>query len=224
MSVPARSRSSTSTAASASATRCRTVRPSRSVDGERGEAGSGRRELGSAHPPGRHRGCRQDASSRTSSTASRSPSRSTSSPASTSHRRCSIRNSAAAPARTCGRSPSSSMTMTATTICFANTDIPAVYALPAGAVISMTDGAKVASVGDVIARIPAGIVEDPRHYGWSAACCRPVRSAQAEGSGDHGRSTPVRSASARKPRASGASSSPDESGESTEDLIPKWRT
>ncbi len=38
-------------------------------------------------------------------------------------------------------------------ICFANTDIPAVYALPVGAIISMGDGASV-SVGDVIARIP----------------------------------------------------------------------
>ncbi len=38
-------------------------------------------------------------------------------------------------------------------ICFSNTDIPAVYALPAGAIVSMADGAKV-SVGDVIARIP----------------------------------------------------------------------
>ena len=38
-------------------------------------------------------------------------------------------------------------------ICFANTEIPAVYALPVGAIISMADGAKV-SVGDIIARIP----------------------------------------------------------------------
>jgi len=38
-------------------------------------------------------------------------------------------------------------------IFFANTDIPAVYALPAGAIVSMGDGAKVA-IGDVIARIP----------------------------------------------------------------------
>jgi DNA-directed RNA polymerase subunit beta' len=38
-------------------------------------------------------------------------------------------------------------------ITFANTDIPAVYALPTGALVQMTDGAKV-SVGDVIARIP----------------------------------------------------------------------
>jgi DNA-directed RNA polymerase subunit beta' len=38
-------------------------------------------------------------------------------------------------------------------VTFANTDIPAVYALPAGAVVSLEDGAKV-SVGDVIARIP----------------------------------------------------------------------
>jgi DNA-directed RNA polymerase subunit beta' len=38
-------------------------------------------------------------------------------------------------------------------ICFSKTDIPAVYALPPGAIISMSDGARV-SVGDVIARIP----------------------------------------------------------------------
>jgi DNA-directed RNA polymerase subunit beta' len=38
-------------------------------------------------------------------------------------------------------------------VTFANTDIPAVYALPAGAVVILEDGAKV-SVGDVIARIP----------------------------------------------------------------------
>ncbi len=38
-------------------------------------------------------------------------------------------------------------------ICFANTDIPAVYALPPGAIVNMTDGSKV-SIGDVIARIP----------------------------------------------------------------------
>ncbi len=38
-------------------------------------------------------------------------------------------------------------------ICFANTDIPAVYALPAGAIVNMTDGGKV-TIGDVLARIP----------------------------------------------------------------------
>src|SRR5690606_7195544 len=38
-------------------------------------------------------------------------------------------------------------------VTFANTDIPAVYALPAGAIVSLTDGVKV-SVGDIIARIP----------------------------------------------------------------------
>ncbi len=36
---------------------------------------------------------------------------------------------------------------------FANTEIPAVYTLPAGALISLSDGARM-SVGDVIARIP----------------------------------------------------------------------
>jgi DNA-directed RNA polymerase subunit beta' len=38
-------------------------------------------------------------------------------------------------------------------ICFANTEIPAVYALPPGAIVSMSDGSEVA-VGDIIARIP----------------------------------------------------------------------
>ena len=38
-------------------------------------------------------------------------------------------------------------------VCFPNTDIPAVYALPPGALLVMKDGASVA-VGDVIARIP----------------------------------------------------------------------
>ncbi len=36
-------------------------------------------------------------------------------------------------------------------VTFANTDIPAVYALPAGAIVSLSDGAEV-SVGDVIAK------------------------------------------------------------------------
>jgi DNA-directed RNA polymerase subunit beta' len=38
-------------------------------------------------------------------------------------------------------------------VCFAKTDLPAVYVLPPGAIVSMSDGAKV-SVGDIIARIP----------------------------------------------------------------------
>jgi DNA-directed RNA polymerase subunit beta' len=38
-------------------------------------------------------------------------------------------------------------------VTFANTDIPASYSLPAGAIVSLEDGVKV-SVGDVIARIP----------------------------------------------------------------------
>ncbi len=38
-------------------------------------------------------------------------------------------------------------------VCFTGTDIPAVYYLPAGAIINMDDGAEV-NVGDVVARIP----------------------------------------------------------------------
>ena len=38
-------------------------------------------------------------------------------------------------------------------VCFANTEIPAVYSLPVGALVTMNDGDKV-GVGDVLARIP----------------------------------------------------------------------
>src|SRR6185369_16019427 len=47
-------------------------------------------------------------------------------------------------------------------VTFANTDIPAVYALPPGAIVSLEDGAKV-SVGDVIAR--RGSVRGPQAEG-----------------------------------------------------------
>ncbi len=66
---------------------------------------------------------------------------------------------------------------------FANTEIPAVYTLPPGALIALEDGARV-SVGDVIARIPAGILEDPRHHRRSAARRGSVRGPQAEGPRD----------------------------------------
>ena len=63
------------------------------------------------------------------------------------------------------------------------TDMPAQYLLPPRSIVNLQDGADV-GVGDVVAKYPAGSVEDPRHHRWSAARCRPVRSAQAEGTGD----------------------------------------
>ncbi len=71
-------------------------------------------------------------------------------------------------------------------VTFANTEIPAVYTLPAGALISLSDGARM-SVGDVIARIPQESSKTPRHHRRSAACGGSVRSPQAQGSRHPGR-------------------------------------
>ena len=68
-------------------------------------------------------------------------------------------------------------------VTFANTEIPAVYTLPPGALINLEDGAKV-SVGRRHRAHPAGVLEDPRHHRRSAARRGPVRSPQAEGPGD----------------------------------------
>ena len=43
--------------------------------------------------------------------------------------------------------------------------------LPSFTTIEATDG-KVASAGDVLARIPQEVFEDSRHHWWSATCCR----------------------------------------------------
>jgi DNA-directed RNA polymerase subunit beta' len=87
-------------------------------------------------------------------------------------------------------------------VTFANTDIPAVYALPAGAIVSLEDGAKV-SVGDVIARIPqeSSKTRDitgglPRVADLFEAASRRIRRSWPSGR--------ARSVSARRPRASAA--------------------
>ncbi|HZD51910.1 MAG TPA: DNA-directed RNA polymerase subunit beta' [Woeseiaceae bacterium] len=106
-------------------------------------------------------------------------------------------------------------------VCFANTDIPAVYALPAGAIVSMSDGAKV-SVADVIARIPQ---ESSKTRDITGGLPRvadlfearkpkdPAIMAEHTGTVSFGKET----------KGKRRLVITDDSGESFEELIPKWR-
>jgi DNA-directed RNA polymerase subunit beta' len=106
-------------------------------------------------------------------------------------------------------------------ICFANTEIPAVYALPVGAIISLSDGAKVA-VGDVIARIPQ---ESSKTRDITGGLPRiadlfearkpkdPAIMAEHTGTVSFGKET----------KGKRRLVITDETGESHEELIPKWR-
>jgi DNA-directed RNA polymerase subunit beta' len=104
---------------------------------------------------------------------------------------------------------------------FANTSIPAVYTLPAGALISLEDGAKV-SVGDVIARIPqeSSKTRDitgglPRVADLFEARKPKDQAILAEKSGtvSFGKET----------KGKRRLIITDEKGEKYEELIPKWR-
>jgi DNA-directed RNA polymerase subunit beta' len=106
-------------------------------------------------------------------------------------------------------------------IFFANTEIPAVYALPAGAIISMSDGAKVA-VGDVIARIPQESSKTRDITGGLPRVAdlfearkpkEPAIMAEHTGTVSFGKET----------KGKRRLVITDESGESHEELIPKWR-
>ncbi len=104
---------------------------------------------------------------------------------------------------------------------FAKTDIPAVYALPMGAIISMTDGARVL-VGDVIARIPQ---ESSKTRDITGGLPRvadlfearkpkdPAILAEATGTVSFGKET----------KGKRRLVITDENGEQRESLIPKWR-
>ncbi len=106
-------------------------------------------------------------------------------------------------------------------IFFANTEIPAVYALPVGAIISLSDGAEVA-VGDVIARIPQ---ESSKTRDITGGLPRvadlfearkpkdPAIMAEHTGTVSFGKET----------KGKRRLVITDESGESHEELIPKWR-
>ena len=107
-------------------------------------------------------------------------------------------------------------------VTFANTEIPAVYTLPAGALVSLEDGARV-SVGDVIARIPQ---ESSKTRDITGGLPRvadlfearkpkdPAILAEKSGTVSFGKETKGK----RRLIITG-----DEGGEKYEELIPKWR-
>jgi len=106
-------------------------------------------------------------------------------------------------------------------ICFANTEIPAVYALPVGAIISMGDGASV-SVGDVIARIPQASSKTRDITGGLPRVADlfearkpkdPAIMAEHTGTVSFGKET----------KGKRRLVITEENGESHEELIPKWR-
>ncbi|HEU4654098.1 MAG TPA: DNA-directed RNA polymerase subunit beta' [Steroidobacteraceae bacterium] len=106
-------------------------------------------------------------------------------------------------------------------VTFANTDIPAVYALPAGAIVSLEDGAKV-SVGDVIARIPQESSKTRDITGGLPRVAdlfearKPKDSAilaEYSGTVSYGKET----------KGKRRLVITDEQGEKHEELIPKWR-
>ena len=104
---------------------------------------------------------------------------------------------------------------------FANTEIPAVYALPVGAIISMADGASV-SVGDVIARIPQASSKTRDITGGLPRVADlfearkpkdPAIMAEHTGTVSFGKET----------KGKRRLVITEENGESHEELIPKWR-
>ncbi len=106
-------------------------------------------------------------------------------------------------------------------VTFANTDIPAAYALPAGAIVSLEDGVKV-SVGDIIARIPQESSKTRDITGGLPRVAdlfearKPKDSAilaEFSGTVSFGKET----------KGKRRLVIIDESGEKYEELIPKWR-
>ncbi len=104
---------------------------------------------------------------------------------------------------------------------FANTDIPAVYALPAGAIVNMRDGDTV-TVGDVIARIPQESSKTRDITGGLPRVAdlfearKPKEAAilaEYTGTVSFGKET----------KGKRRLIITDEEGESHEELIPKWR-
>ena len=106
-------------------------------------------------------------------------------------------------------------------ICFPNTDIPAVYALPSGAIVVMSDSADV-KVGDVIARIPQESSKTRDITGGLPRVAdlfearkpkEPAILAEHSGTVSFGKET----------KGKRRLVITDAQGEKHEDLIPKWR-
>ena len=107
-------------------------------------------------------------------------------------------------------------------VCFGNTDIPAAYALPSGALISVTDGTHIA-VGDVIARLPQESSKTRDITGGLPRVAdlfearkpkEPAILAEHSGTISFGKET----------KGKRRLVITDDSGEKYEELIPKWRT
>ncbi|MEO0997863.1 MAG: DNA-directed RNA polymerase subunit beta', partial [Pseudomonadota bacterium] len=106
-------------------------------------------------------------------------------------------------------------------VCFANTDIPAVYALPAGAIVSMEDGATV-SVGDVIARIPQESSKTRDITGGLPRVADLFEARKPKDSAILAEHTGTVSFG-KETKGKQRLVITDEDGESHEELIPKWR-
>jgi DNA-directed RNA polymerase subunit beta' len=106
-------------------------------------------------------------------------------------------------------------------ICFANTEIPAVYALPSGALVNMLDGAAV-SVGDVIARIPQ---ESSKTRDITGGLPRVADLFEARKPKDSGIMAEFSGTVSFGKETKGKVRLviTDEAGENHETLIPKWR-
>ncbi len=106
-------------------------------------------------------------------------------------------------------------------ICFPNTDIPAVYALPSGAVLTMENGSRVV-VGDVLARLPQETTKTRDITGGLPRVAdlfearrpkEPAILAEHTGTVSFGKET----------KGKRRLVITDEEGERHEELIPKWR-
>ncbi len=104
---------------------------------------------------------------------------------------------------------------------FANTKIPAVYALPVGAIVSMSDGAQI-GVGDVLARIPQETSKTRDITGGLprvADLFEARKPKEAAILAEHTGTVSFGKETKGKRRLVIT----DESGEAHEELIPKWR-
>ncbi len=106
-------------------------------------------------------------------------------------------------------------------ICFANTEIPAVYALPAGALVNMSDGAAV-SVGDVIARIPQESSKTRDITGGLPRVADLFEARKPKDPGIMAEHTGTISFG-KETKGKVRLVITDENGENYESLIPKWR-